>query len=151
VAVYPYSEPDYFDAMTPEQLRFARELGKEGGLDLGTILVGDDLVSSPAVMMLELPPGGTLPRHSHGTHRVEVVIRGSLQMADGRVLTPGDVWTSGPNEFYGPHTAGPEGVLTAEIFATCAGLAPTPDPESASDDAEMTASIGAKAREAQGL
>lgn len=151
VAIYPYNEPTYFDDMTPDSLRFTRELGKEGGVELGTILLGDDLASSPAVMMLELPPGGELPRHSHGTHRVEIVVRGSLQMADGRILTPGDVWTSGPDEFYGPHTAGPDGVMTAEIFASCTGLAPTPDPDSTSDGAAMAATIGAKAREAQGL
>jgi hypothetical protein len=151
VAIYPYNEPGYFDAMTPDSLRFTRELGKEGGVELGTILMGDDLAGAPAVMMLELPPGGELPRHSHGTHRVEIVVRGSLQMADGRVLSPGDVWTSGPDEFYGPHTAGPEGVMTAEIFASCAGLAPTPDPDAAGEDAAMTADIGSRAREAQGL
>jgi hypothetical protein len=29
----------------------------------------------------------------------------------------GDVMVSTPNEFYGPHTAGPEGSLSVEIFS----------------------------------
>lgn len=150
--VHAYTDPDYFDTLTAEPLRFTRDLGLEAGLQLGTVLVGDDPAVAPAVMMLELPPGYALPRHSHGTHRVEVVVRGSVELADGRVLTAGDVWTSGPDELYGPHRAGPDGVLTAEIFASCEGLAPSPDPDAEGDDAaaEMTSAIGARARAHQG-
>lgn len=48
-------------------------------------------------------------------------------------LGPGDVSTSGPGEFYGPHMAGSEGVTTLEIFSRQAGLFPVlekPRPDS---------------------
>jgi hypothetical protein len=151
VGVYKYGAPDYFDAMTPEALKFARELGSEGGVELGTVLLGEDPAAAPVAMALELPPGYTLPRHAHNTYRAEVIVRGSLLLSDGTTLGPGDVWTSGPGEFYGPHTAGPEGVLTVEIFASSAGLAPTPDPEGEEGGVEMTDAIRAKTLEAQGL
>lgn len=151
MAVFKYSDSDYYETMTSEPLKFARELAVESGLEMGTILMGDDPAESPAVMMLELPPGYTLPRHGHGTYRVEIVVRGSLTLSDGRVLTAGDVWSSGPEEFYGPHTAGPEGVLTAEIFSSSAGLAPMADPDSDEDAINMATEIGARTREAQGL
>lgn len=147
MGVYKYGEPDYFDAMTPAAFKFARELGKEGGLELGTLVLGDDPTSAPVAMVLELPPGYTLPRHSHATHRVEVIVRGSLTLGDGTTLGPGDVWTSGPDQFYGPHTAGPEGAVSVEIFAGAAGLAPTPHPDD--EQAELTNAIRAKTLDAQ--
>jgi len=39
-----------------------------------------------------------------------------------RVLHPGDIMVSPPNEFYGPHVAGAEGCITVEVFASLAGV-----------------------------
>ncbi len=150
MGVYKYGTPEYFDAMTPEPLKFARELGTQGGLDLGTVVLGDDPGAAPVAMALELPPGYTLPRHAHSTYRAEVIVRGTLTLGDGTTLGPGDIWTSGPDEYYGPHTAGPDGVLTVEIFASATGLAPNPDPEGDEGGLQMTDAIRAKTLEAQG-
>jgi hypothetical protein len=70
----------------------------------------------PGVVMLELNPGRVLERHAHACYRFETVVRGSLYVGD-KVLRPGDVMTAEPYEFYGPHTAGADGCLTAEVFS----------------------------------
>jgi hypothetical protein len=82
---------------------------------------GDDALGSPAVVVLDMPPGYVLFRHAHICHRFEVVVKGSLT-ADGKVLGPGDVMTAVPGEFYGPHVAGPEGCTTVEVFGTLEGV-----------------------------
>jgi anti-sigma factor ChrR (cupin superfamily) len=86
-------------------------------------VLGDDPQSwdSPAVVLLEMPPGYVLFRHAHVCHRFEVVVKGSLE-AGGRMLGPGDVMTAAPSEMYGPHTAGPDGCTTAEVFGTLDGV-----------------------------
>lgn len=85
---------------------------------------------SPAVVVLEMPPNYVLFRHAHVCHRFEVVLAGSLEAA-GRILRPGDVMTARPGEMYGPHTAGPEGCTTVEVFGSLEGvfrvLADSPD------------------------
>lgn len=76
---------------------------------------------APAVLVLTMPPGYVMFRHAHRCHRVEVVVRGSME-SDGRTLGPGDVMTAGPGEWYGPHVVGPQGCTTVEIFATFDGV-----------------------------
>lgn len=73
--------------------------------------------SLPAAYLLDMPPGYVLLRHGHPCERFEVVVKGSLQVGDGRVAGPGDVFTARANTLYGPHTAGPEGCVTIEIFS----------------------------------
>jgi hypothetical protein len=95
-------------------------------------VLGDDAESwdAPAVVVLEMPPGYVLFRHAHICHRFEVVVKGSLEAA-GRTLRAGDVMTAAPAELYGPHTAGPDGCTTAEVFGSLEGvfrvLCETPD------------------------
>ncbi len=86
-------------------------------------VLADDAGSwdAPAVVMLEMPPSYVLFRHAHICHRFEVVVKGSLE-ADGKILGPGDVMTARPGEMYGPHTAGPEGCTTAEVFGSLEGV-----------------------------
>src|SRR3546814_1507258 len=91
-----------------------------------------------------MPPGCRLPRHAHNTHRMEIVVRGSIITPDGEELRPGDVSLSGPGEFYGPLFAGSEGCLTIEIFSGINGLAPVPDEDD--DKADRTAPMLRKAR-----
>jgi hypothetical protein len=76
---------------------------------------------APAAVMLEMPAGYVLFRHAHICHRFEVVVKGSLE-ADGRTLHPGDVMTARPGQMYGPHTAGPEGCTTVEVFGSLEGV-----------------------------
>ena len=86
-------------------------------------VLGDDPAAedAPAVVVLEMPPGYVLFRHAHICHRFEIVVKGSLH--DGvRTLGPGAVMTADPGEWYGPHTAGPDGCTTAEVFGTFEGV-----------------------------
>jgi hypothetical protein len=47
---------------------------------------------------------------------MEVIIKGSIDVGE-RVLRPGDIMVQGAGQFYGPHTVGPDGALTAEFCA----------------------------------
>src|SRR3546814_20161550 len=107
----------------------------------GIIVPGDTAPNPPSAAVLEMPPGCRLPRHSHNTHRMEIVVRGSIITPDGEELRPGDVSLSGPGEFYGPLFAGSEGCLTIELFSGINGLAPVPDEDD--DKADRTAHIAA--------
>lgn len=75
---------------------------------------------TPVAMVFKMEPGYVITRHAHPCHRFEVVVRGSIDTGD-RVLVPGDVMISEPNEFYGPKTAGKDGCTTIEIFSTAIG------------------------------
>jgi hypothetical protein len=122
-------EADYFDAASPE-LAESHARARAEGFKTSVFQLGDSVADNPPVaVMLYLPPGGVLYRHRHDCHRWEVVVQGSLTTEDGRVLNPGDVRISKPGEFYGPHTAGPSGVLCAEIFSSVTGLKSEGDPE----------------------
>lgn len=74
-------------------------------------------MSTPAAYCLRMPPDYVLFRHAHPCERFEIVIQGSLEIGDGRVAHAGDIFTAKAGELYGPHTAGPEGCTTIEIFS----------------------------------
>jgi anti-sigma factor ChrR (cupin superfamily) len=86
------------------------------------LLDSTESFSVPAAYLLEMPPGYTLFRHGHPCHRFEVIVQGSLDFGDGTVGQVGDVMTSKPRQLYGPHTAGPEGCTTVEIFSSLDGM-----------------------------
>jgi hypothetical protein len=136
---YKISDADYFDAITPQELRFAGEATREvmPGWDLGSIVMSDQPTNpdAPVASMLKIAPGDTLPRHAHDCYRVEVLIQGSITLPDGDVLHPGDIMTSNPLEYYGPHVAGPEGCLSVEIFSAARGMLPIGDADDADADA----------------
>lgn len=135
--IFRKDDPDFFGAMNSESMRWTRvgtrALGP--GWDFGSIVMADEgnSSSSPIVSLLQIPPGGVLPRHAHACHRVEVVVRGSIDIGEARVLGPGDVSVSKAGEFYGPHVAGPEGSVSVEIFSSGVGIQPIwegdPSPE----------------------
>lgn len=79
-------------------------------------------LSNPAAFLLRMPPGYTLFRHGHPCQRFEVVIQGSLEIGDGRTANVGDIFTADANTLYGPHTAGPEGCTTIEVFSEVEGM-----------------------------
>lgn len=79
-------------------------------------------LSAPAAYMLKMPPGYRLFRHGHRCERFEVVVQGTLDVGDGRTARPGDVFTASAGTLYGPHTAGPDGCTTIEIFSALEGM-----------------------------
>ncbi|MEY2432737.1 MAG: hypothetical protein QOC92_2462 [Acidimicrobiaceae bacterium] len=76
----------------------------------------------PAALLLPMPPNYVLARHGHPCFRFEIVVQGSLDTGDGTIATVGDVFTARPGELYGPHTAGPDGCTTIEIFSELDGM-----------------------------
>jgi hypothetical protein len=50
------------------------------------------------------------------------VIQGSLEVGDGRTAQVGDIFTADAYTLYGPHTAGPEGCTTIEMFSSVEGM-----------------------------
>src|ERR1700722_10667303 len=106
--------------LAPEFLRGLAAMMPAIGQKTGYIPLGDpENPATPGVVMLYMKPGNVLVRHAHSCERFEAVLQGSLYVGD-TVLHPGDIMTAAPYEFYGPHTAGPEGVLTCEVFSSFA-------------------------------
>jgi hypothetical protein len=124
----------FFDDVTPEALRYAQATARPFGLEVGIIPLASDPADrdAPLAMLLRLQPGQVLRRHSHACFRVEVLVQGTLDVGNGRILRPGDVATSAPGEAYGPHVAGPEGSLSVEIFSSARGILPDYDDGGAS-------------------
>jgi hypothetical protein len=116
------ADPHFWPNCPPSRLH-NQKAATDRGFKLAVFPMGDpDDDEAPLVSLLWLPPGGVLPRHAHPCHRVEVVVSGSLDIGNGVELLPGDVATSEPLEAYGPHTAGPAGCLSVEIFSEAGGI-----------------------------
>src|SRR5262249_35198763 len=79
--------------------------------------VGDWRENAPAALALEMPPGEGVNQHAHPCHRFEVVVRGTLDVGQGRILRLGDGMGSGSGGMYGSHVAGLDGATTFEIFS----------------------------------
>lgn len=107
-----------------------RESRTEGSA-MAYYLLGPEKDDSPSVGCLQLAPGESIPRHRHSGYRVEVVLKGSLQVEGGPLLHSGDVMMTAPDEVYGPHVAGPDGCTTFEIMShhgtVCHPTLETPD------------------------
>src|SRR3546814_16894427 len=115
-----------FAAMTTKGFEFWCDLAKEEGMDLGIVVLGDTATNPPAAVVLDMPPVCRLPRHAHNTHRMELVVRGSIIPLDGEEFRPGAVSLSGPGELYGSLFADSEGFSPNDIFSGIHGLAPVP-------------------------
>jgi hypothetical protein len=105
----------------PESAQLTEQRLKALGGSFAAFSVGEGHDDEPLASLLYMPPGFVLPRHAHACHRVEIIIHGSLETPEG-IATSGDVMMSPPLVPYGPHIAGPDGALTAEIFARADGL-----------------------------
>lgn len=116
---YSMDEADYWQV--PEHMAAIPEVAAELGVRTSVFALGDPLAEqTPVALVLDMPAGYELGRHAHPCERFEVVVRGSIQVGD-RTLGPGSVMIAGPNELYGPKTAGPDGCTTVEVFATMSG------------------------------
>ena len=76
--------------------------------------------TAPTALIFTMPSNSIIPRHAHLCERFEIILEGSL-LVDDMILGPGDIMTARSGEAYGPHTAGPEGCRTLEVFSTLAG------------------------------
>jgi anti-sigma factor ChrR (cupin superfamily) len=115
------SDPDYW-TQGPEWLAPILAGAERVGVGFSMFMVGEPSdESAPLAAIFRMPPNWRLPKHRHPCHRVEVVLSGEFRVGE-RVLGPGDVSVSGPNEYYGPHVAGPEGCVTVEIFSRAAAV-----------------------------
>jgi hypothetical protein len=146
---YLTSEEDYFSP-APEHFKETQARTEALGFRTSLFQLGESKDTNPPVaLMLYLPPGGVLFRHRHDCHRMEVVVQGSMQTEEGLWLNPGDVRLSNPGEFYGPHTAGPTGVLSVEIFSSTAGVASEMHPDLPPEHRAMLEASRARALAAQ--
>jgi hypothetical protein len=112
---FPTALPAWFDAQLAN-------MGL-GGVPLPLWFLGEvEDFSVPVALLLPMPPGYVLARHGHPCTRFEIVVQGSLDTGDGTMATVGDSFSASPGELYGPHTAGPEGCTTIEIFSAVEGM-----------------------------
>jgi hypothetical protein len=119
--IYSEDDEDFWENSPPSRVH-NQENAERIGLQLNVFPLGEpDDPATPLASLLYIPPHHVLPRHSHPCYRVEVMIRGTLNIGD-RVLHSGDVSVSGPDELYGPHIAGEEGSLSVEIFSRADGM-----------------------------
>jgi hypothetical protein len=120
MTTFRQADPAFWSS-EPEFLRPLQALCEPYGLQIRHFVMGDpDEPSTPTAAVLKMPAGYVLPRHAHPCERLEVVVAGSLQVGDV-VLVPGDVMATPAGEMYGPHTAGPDGCTTVEIFSSITG------------------------------
>jgi hypothetical protein len=113
---FPKEKPQWLiDELNKTELYKTQDVNED--LELWLLDGSKESMSVPAAYLLQMPPGYVLFRHGHPCYRWEVVVQGSLEIGDGRVATTGDVFTALPGELYGPHTAGPEGCTTIEVFS----------------------------------
>jgi hypothetical protein len=110
-----------FWGTTPSEMRPLVDSAMEQGVPVSVFPLGDPAdEEAPVAVMMSLPPGHVLLRHSHPCERFETIVAGSLDIGD-RVLGPGDVMQARIGEAYGPHTAGPEGCVSVEVFSSRSG------------------------------
>lgn len=118
MAAYHYMADDEYWDRAPDFLRSLPAAQRAMGGRASFFVLGDWEENAPTALVLEIAPGEGVNQHAHPCHRFEIVVRGTLDVGNGRTLQPGDVMVSGPGEMYGPHVAGPEGATTVEVFST---------------------------------
>jgi mannose-6-phosphate isomerase-like protein (cupin superfamily) len=125
-AFFRKDTPGYWSRY-PEHLKDMDQVMDRAGLTPATLHVLGEPTdeSAPAALIFTMPPHAVISRHAHECERFEVILEGSLVVEDDAsgemVLGPGDIMVARPGEPYGPHTAGPEGCRTLEVFGTLRG------------------------------
>ena len=118
----PQIEDDFWGQCPADYLRCLIDQQLHEGMKTSVFVLGDpNDRNSTGVTVFHMPPGETLPRHSHGCARFETIIQGTMN-AEGRWLGAGDVMHSEADVPYGPHTAGPEGYTVVEVFENLTGM-----------------------------
>jgi hypothetical protein len=140
VAEIHHIEDPGFYRLGPAEYAYQQVMSEASGMKFASFVMSDSDKDdeAPCVSLLWIEPNGRLPKHSHDCHRVEVVVRGSIDVA-GRTLSAGHVAISGPGEWYGPHIAGPDGCLSVEVFSTLKGQIAHLDDEPSPEDAKVVA------------
>lgn len=110
------NDPDFWENWPEEFSLYKAEVERLTTSKVALFPLGDIADNPPTVIAFYQPPHAELNRHSHDSVRFEVIAQGEIHVGD-EVFKPGDVMISAPNIPYGPHYAGPEGVLTYEIFS----------------------------------
>ena len=114
-------EPRFMDLDGPTfgPLDEIQESGAAVGCQISSHVLSPDGTAdsaAPFALFVHLPPNFVVPRHAHAIPRMEVIIRGSIDVG-GEVLGPGCVMLAAADTFYGPFHVGPGGALTAEFCA----------------------------------
>jgi hypothetical protein len=104
-----------FYRLGPAEFAYQQVMPEAIGMKFASFVMSDSDkdVDATCVSLLWIEPNGRLPRHSHDCFRVEVIVRGSIQVGS-RTLSSGHIAISWPGKVYGPHLAGPEGCLSVE-------------------------------------
>jgi mannose-6-phosphate isomerase-like protein (cupin superfamily) len=125
-AFFRKDTPGYWDRY-PEHIKDMAGIMADAKLTPATMHVMGEPTdeTAPTALIFTMPPHSVISRHAHECERFEVILEGSLLVEDAEfgemVLGPGDVMIARPGESYGPHTAGPDGCRTLEVFGTLAG------------------------------
>jgi hypothetical protein len=137
---FKITDPDFWESLTSPEMKDRAEAARAIGWRFAPVVMHNATLPESAVTaLLELPPNGVLPRNRRQCNRIEVVIRGQIDVGGGVTLGPGDVEVTEAGEFFGPHRAGPDGALSVEVFLRADGMAiEFEDPSTAV--AEMTQS-----------
>jgi hypothetical protein len=107
--------PDLGDS---ELARVEKALEDRGMMQSWHMLGAAEQADCPVATIVHMPPGVVIPRHAHGCHRLEMVVRGSITVLEtGRTLGPGDAMVTDAGVFYGPHVTGPDGCATVEVLS----------------------------------
>ena len=104
---------------SPAELRRLVDRPTNNGVVLKYMPMREGDFDAPGGILLEMPPGFVLYRHAHECPRIEVVVRGTLEVG-GTTMRQGSIMTAESHEMYGPHVAGPEGCTTIEFFESFA-------------------------------
>jgi hypothetical protein len=107
-----------FWGRVPEEFRLIAGEGSMDGISISVYELGKAADNAPVMTALRMAPGYVLPRHAHDCYRLEIVMQGSIDVGNGRILKQGAVMMSEPLTLYGPHISGHEGCVTLEIFST---------------------------------
>jgi len=120
---FAIDDPDFW-YQYPEEADYLRpivETGRENGVPTSIFVMGDPFdENTPCFVLFKMPEGGRLPRHGHDCQRFEVLLRGNMT-SGGMPVSPGDVMTAEPGEYYGPQEAGPGGYIVCEYFSRLKG------------------------------